>query len=215
MGEKINVNKRYKGIEKNLNDSNETIIKDLEFIITGAGKELSEQAKYDIIHKIAWEWTEGQTTATKYYGCRYWSQKAFEEKFEKVEGDEETWKYSKKNVAGLRHEHVVPKKLFMEYIWRLVKDEKKVDREDLLKLMDNNLLACVVTKEEDSTLIKDKLPTQIDNNGVFIEEFEEITNPWIRYVIAYAKDEMSKIYEIEWLENKKAKIIGVVIPRQK
>lgn len=81
--------------------------------------------------------------------------------------------------------------------------------------MDNNLLACVVTKEEDSTLIKDKLPTQIDNNGVFIEEFEEITNPWIRYVIAYAKDEMSKIYEIEWLENKKAKIIGVVIPRQK
>ncbi len=206
MDKKINVNKRYKGIEKGLSNSNETIIKDIEFLLTDKADGLSEQAKYDIVHKIAWEWTEGQTTSTKYYGCRYWSKAAFEEKFEKVEGSEKTWKYSKKNVDGLRHEHVVPKKLFIEYIWRLVKNKEEVNVEELLKLMNNNLLACVVTKDEDGKLIKDKLPAQLEDNVVFIEEFEKIKNPWARYEIAQAKGEMSEIYEIEWLGNKQVKI---------
>ncbi len=201
-------NRRIYGLEKR---KIEVILNDLEFIIKDTNCKLSDQAKYDIIYKIAWEWTEGRTTATKYYGCKYWSEKALKEKFPKYKITcGETITYDKKDEKNLRHEHVVPKKLFMEYIWYILKNPKQFNSAKLKRVIENNLVACVVTKEEDSNLIKDKLPTEFNSECAYVNDFECIKYPWARYKIAQDKGEMTIIYELEWYKGKKAKIKGVI-----
>lgn len=197
----------------------DVILNDLEFIIKDANCKLSDQAKYDIISKIAWEWTEGRTTATKYYGCKYWSKGALRQVF----GENQEFNvgnlltYTKKTEAGLRHEHVVPKRLFMEYVWYLVK-KQKFEKEKLKKYIENNLVACVITSAEDQKFsewkIVDKLPESVENFGKDdfknIEKFEDVkTKTWNRYKIAG----LTEIYELEWFVDgkKNAKIIGEVL----
>lgn len=200
-------NRRIAGLKKR---EIGVILKDLAILID-TNCELSDQAKYDIIYKMAWEWTEGRTTATKYYGCKYWSEKALKEKFpESKIACGETIEYDRKDEKDLRHEHVVPKKLFMEWVWYMLKNPNQFNSDGFKNVIENNLVACVVTKEEDSNLIKDKLPIELNSECAYVNDFECIKYPWARYKIAQDKGEMTTIYELEWCEGKKAIVKGIV-----
>lgn len=207
-------NRKIDGLEKR---EINVILNDLEFIIKNTNCKLSDQAKYDIIYKIAWEWTEGRTTATKYYGCKYWSKGALSQVF----GEENVFNvtpltYTKKIEDGLRHEHVVPKRLFMEYVWYLVKNPGKFIKTEVKKFIENNLVACVITATEDKKFsdlkIVDKLPESVEDfdkdDFMHIAKFEDVkTRTWNRYKIVGITD----IYELEWdVKNKEVKIIGKV-----
>ena len=73
--------------------------------------------------------------------------------------------------------------------------------------MQKSLLACVVHKEEDSKLIKDKMPKSKEEQNNFITKFEDVTNPWVRYENVGLTD----IYELEWnIKKKEVKIVKKV-----
>ena len=229
----IKIAERSRWDEANLPENAKTIMKDLEFIITGAGKELSDQAKYDIVHKIAWEWTEGQKKKRKYFGCTYWSKEALVKKYKPKDKDESDFikelekgnecSPSEKDDKGLRHEHVVPKKLFMEYVWDMVIGNVMLDKANLKNLMNQNLLACVITADEDKVFseykITEKLPSVVENfdnkQFVSITQFENVgDNTWNRYKIAQ-QGGLSTIYKVEWDTNdtKKIKKITQFLPK--
>lgn len=205
------------------------ILKDIEFIVGLSDEELSQQAKYDVLYKISWEWTEGQKKAKKYFGCEYWSEKALERKYGKdflKNIESQGFITTKSNDKGLRHEHVVPKKLFMEYVWAIVTREKDFNEKTLRELMEQNLLACVITADEDKVLskykISEKLPEKVklysteevekltakkidDIKVKFFENIEvkeniDDTLVWNRYKIAQQGD-LSTIYKVEWDTN--------------
>lgn len=198
----------------------ERILKDIEFIVGLSDEELSQQAKYDVLYKISWEWTEGQKKAKKYFGCEYWSEKALERKYGKdFLKNIESQKFitTKNNDKGLRHEHVVPKKLFMEYVWQMVIDREPLDKDNLEKLMEKNLLACVITAAEDKVFSKykitEKLPGVVENfdseKFYSITQFEKVEdNTWNRYKIAQ-QDGLSTIYKVVWDKTDAKKITEI------
>lgn len=179
------------------------MLKDLLFVINDKGENLSEQARCDIIEKISWEWNEGKNAKKKHYGCNYWSEAALRAKLgEKFKvSDNLNIKVTKTDKSGLIHEHVVPKKLFKEFIWGLSKSEEVVSNiTEIETLMNQKLLACVITSEEDANLnslgYRQSIPNE--NNEVYTGNMKELNKPWARYEAAQKQGVLSKIYKISW-----------------
>lgn len=83
---------------------------------------------------FCWKWT---TRRGKYFGCRYWSERALEQL--KESGD-----------SGLRHEHVIPR----AELARLLDAQlvRAVSAADLAVWLDRMCIGCVLTEEEDDRL---------------------------------------------------------------
>ena len=178
------------------------LIKDMKKILNV--DELGKVSTAHIIDMYCWLLTERkelpeETTANwitpkavdkyaKYKGCDYWTKDAFKQCFE--EKDNIFTFKGNKTLSGLRHEHVVPRKLFVDYV------NSNVNNIDVDKIK-NYFIGCVVTKKESEEIdkkCKDKMPK--------CENFESIndSNLWSRYT----ESGITSIYEIEWEINNKS-----------
>lgn len=122
---------------------------------------LSIGAKHAVIHEVTWLWTEFDG---KYNGCPYWSKNAL------VYLD----KPGKEKAKLLRHDHVIPRNLIIK---RLLYGQK-MSRDELFDFLHQNLLGCVVLKEEDTYL------NDIGYQRVMPSGWEFGDSVWGRYIEA-------------------------------
>lgn len=155
-------------------------------------KHLSKQTTFEIVRDISWSWTDG--FGNGYQGCTYWTEAAIKQCYgvSKIKDCINKFPCSNK---GVRHEHVVPKNLFIRYIMEeCYSNPEKLDYD----LIDKNLIACVVTSDEAKNIdsaYKDKM---LDNKN-----FNEIDDEslWSRYT----KSGIVNVYKMDWDLSKKRK----------
>ncbi len=199
------------------NYTRKNIINDLDLLDQMNSMGVSGNAIESILHTMAWAWTaykditlkngEEISKLTKFQGCEFWSEKAFLDKFEQING---VWKVKTDNIKkGLRHEHIVPKILFKQVVEQYLDQSPSIltnKLSDLKKAMNKNLIGCVVTEAEAKMLdakgngCRDKMPPPQDKC-----DFCGITDPWARYKKTAQNSSFSKrIYKLEW-ESPKSK----------
>lgn len=171
-------------------DFKKEILEDLQNICKN--QVVSKQAAYDVAWRIAWELTD---TTGAYIGCPYWSKAALEilkPDNEKIFNIKESFyrekKLSDKYKGKVVHEHVVPRKYFIDYILRCYDEKKSPEISQIEKI-----LPCIVTTKENEELnkeFKSKMPSS--------NTLEEIKNPWERYI---ACGDISDIYKVNWDDN--------------
>lgn len=209
------------------NDSNhrDQLIRDMIYVC--CLPHLSEKNRREFIDvSISWSYSDrfenNIEKNAKYKGCPYWSEEAL-----KRINDKGNWAKGSEKDKGLRHEHIVPRKIFIDAMmvyFKNMRDRIKTFKdletesnkafEKLKVLMDKNLKGCVVTKMEAEAIdgkvkgeqgpgeYNSKMPDAAYKNGTVPkndwEKFSEITNPWARYETALAQEKGIKIYELEW-----------------
>lgn len=151
--------------------------------------DISAYSKEHIIDMYCWLLTERKpfkndsekTKNAKFKGCDYWSQAALD------------ILYKTKDIKGLRHEHVVPRSLFREYVKECVKYNKALDVDKI----SDYFIGCVVTAEEAGCLdtnFKDKMPDDL--------KFENIDeeNLWNRYkkTNEIIEEDKIKVVKVKW-----------------
>lgn len=166
---------------KNNGSFKEQLISDMVKILQ---EDISETSRKHIIDMYCWLLTERKSPYNgksksravdknaKYKGCDYWTDDALALYTEN------------KNSNGLRHEHVVPRKLFVDYVNSNV-NNIEVDK------INKFFIGCVVTKkqaEEIDRNYKEKMPKD--------EKFEDINekNLWSRYTLSKIK----AINKVNW-----------------
>lgn len=176
---------------------------------------LSEKNRREFINvSVAWSYTDRYITdinrSAKYKGCPFWSEKALE----RLENDG-SWKKDGEKDKGLRHEHVVPRKIFVEamlYHFNEVRKEIKDDGSNLEEIanrefikingiMNELLIGCVVTDDEAKKLDKDDMPNIAYKNGKPENDwlkFSEINYVWARYKKAKDTKDISPIFRLAW-----------------
>lgn len=143
-------------------DSEKTIIKDMNIVIKS---KLSDNAKIELLHSLAWAYTENNG---KIKGCKYWSEDAIN-------------KYKNGVKVEFRHEHVIPRNIFVNSV---LEKKCKITK----KVLDNRLVGCVVTADEAKRLDRKYKTTHPDN-----EDFFNIKNVWGRY-----EEVGIKYCEVKW-----------------
>jgi len=133
------------------------MVQDALIVLTS---QLTYGAKYGALSHVAWEWTE---VTGKYKGCPYWTTMAI------------IHCLATKSCKGLRHEHVVPKKVFIDLLFSLAPPSPEAIRD----ICDRFLIGVVVTLEEDAVL-------NIEYGSSMPREFSDpaspdYRNPWLRY----------------------------------
>ncbi|MCD8373171.1 MAG: hypothetical protein LUD27_07720 [Clostridia bacterium] len=169
------------------NYSRKSMISDIMYSCNDAKDQLSAVAKEDILVAIGWHWTENKISGSpkaKIWGCNYWSKAAFEMAFD-VNG-EEIRKKKRFNVNKLRHEHVVPKRVFINSI---LNRQGKLNEQELSQALNDKFFACVVTPEEAKKLDRNYRNAMPEGQDLF-----EIKEPWERYI----KTGITDIIEISW-----------------
>lgn len=163
------------------------MISDIIFMF-GEGKDkLSDLAKFDVLKAIGWHFTERKgkhDPKAKIWGCTYWSYNAYEIAFKETDTG-----FLRKNInidKELRHEHVVPKSVFLESIWH---NQNRLPELNIKEVMQKNFFACVVTKKEAEDLDK-KYKNCMPNR----EDLFSIQNPWERYI----KAGFESVLKLEW-----------------
>lgn len=131
---------------------------------------LSIGAKHAVIHEVTWLWTEFYG---KYTGCPFWSKNALQYLLETEQ----------MKAKILRHDHIVPRNMIIK---RLLYGQQ-MKREDLLSFLDENLIGCVLLKEEDSYL------NDIGYQRVMPKGWSFGDNAWGRY-----KKGNFEVYRITW-----------------
>ena len=164
--------------------------------------------------------------SAKYKGCKYWSEDAL-----KRIDNKGNWIDDKKD-KGLRHEHIVPRSIFInavdnhfkeirKEIWDNNGDIEEIANREFLILMEKMkvMQGCVVTSEEadridgktpgkkGNGIYKNDMPESAYKSGKPKKEswelFSEITDQWARYKTETSND--IHIYELEWFFNTKSK----------
>ena len=136
----------------------QTICKDVARVLNN---KLSYGTKFAVVNQINWVWTEFHG---KYRGCPYWSLAALQQ-------FEATGK-----LKGLKHEHVVPKKIINEMIFKL---EGHATPKAVWDIYNTYLIGVVVTAEEDKRLSKchnHTMPTTFGD-----PKAPDGCDPWGRY----------------------------------
>ena len=152
-------------------------------------KEISNDAINSILEKYSWYLTEyqpddkGVYQKAKYQGCPFWSEGALNE-------------YELGNVSVLRHEHVIPRRIFMQSVWeRICKTDgiNEVNKRIMTQQIKDGLIGCVVTEKEAYDILdKESKNTMPDGKTDFFEIVEQALI-WERY-------EVSKIsiFKVKW-----------------
>lgn len=150
---------------------------------------ISKQAVYDMAWRVSWEWTD---TIGRYINCKYWSKDALDYLTEGLTPDangnyKKQSKLNEKVEKYVVHEHVVPRKYFIDYIMRCYDNYKAPEIEQL-----NKMFACIVSKTDNGKLninYKSEMPDA--------DTLEDVKNPWQRYI----KSGIKEIYEVNWDDN--------------
>lgn len=116
--------------------------------------------KFAVLKEVTWVWTE---SSGKFIGCPYWTDAAVR-RFKR-----------ERSQNGLRHEHVVPKKVVIDMLLNLEKPTPELVR----AILDKYLIGVVVTKEEDVRLNAEFSKTMPEQFGV--EKSKSFQDPWLRY----------------------------------
>ena len=142
--------------------SKEEIAKDLAFILTAP---VSYGTKFAVLKDAMWVWTEFNG---KYEGCPYWSGMAM------IRYAVNRNKKGKRHI-GLRHEHIVPKRVVME----MLDSQNPATPEAVFAICEKFLIAVVITMEEDAILnclYQSTMPKEF-----YDEAGPEHHDPWLRY----------------------------------
>lgn len=154
----------------------EEIAKDLAFILTAP---VSYGTKFAVLKDAMWVWTEFDG---KYEGCAYWTALAMARYAVNRKRKEPRY-------AGLRHEHVVPKRVVMQMLESL----DAPTPEAVYAICEKFLLAVVVTVVEDAFLnleYASSMPAGFDDVAS-----EHHCDPWLRY----------KLCNIQWVTEEAAR----------
>lgn len=143
----------------------EELLNDSVAILTST---MTHQGKYLALDDICWQWTQ---LDGKYEGCKHWSIKAIES-LNKLNSKGELFKYS----DFFRHEHVVPKKVFIEKLLKL----KIINEKIIEDLLNNYLTSAVVTILEERTLDKSGYRQSMPKEFLEINN-KDYNNKWLRY----------------------------------
>lgn len=156
---------------------------------------ITSYSRNHIIDMYCWLLTERvysldnyKTKNAKYAGCNYWSMEALD-KYKKNS--------SKNKYKDLKHEHVVPRRLFRKYLYELIYkyDKKGPDEEQKSKIkekINECFIGCVVTFEEAEKIdkqYKDNFPNDIESLLDIKKE-----NIWKRY----KNIDNIKIFKVTW-----------------
>lgn len=160
----------------------------LEDLCKIAKSDLSTPAKAKLYDHLCWKFTE---LNGKYCGMRFWSRDAFDIYSNRQKG-ENWWK-------ELRHEHIVPKNIFVDSILK----NPDVDPEVLRTHFKDKMIACVVTKREDERLSKQKLRASMPDGNT---NFFEISDIWERYKACGIE-----VLELEWKSKRSPQKVEKII----
>lgn len=132
----------------------------IEDVLWTLNSPLSYGAKYGVLYQVTWEWSE---IHGKYLGCPYWSKLAL------------MWYASKKTLKELRHEHVVPKKVVIDMLFKL----SQLTAGSVKEICERLLIGVVLTKVEDEIL-------NVEFGSSMPPEFFDEASPgfndvWLRY----------------------------------
>ena len=140
------------------------------------------------LNTVAWVWTEFHDTDLKKdtrgkYVSEYWSEKAWEKMrsilVEKGIGssDDETleipFSLVSTHTEGLRAEHVITKKLFVETLRNLKGSGKEVHK----NLLDERFFSCILTTDEAKALDEHNKGFHAQNEDMLSDDFK----CWVRY----------------------------------
>lgn len=117
-----------------------------------------------------------------------WSKKAIEHYISK----RDEGKNQKDSLAGLRHDHIVPRVYFRE---RLLESKEPISEQLLWELFDNFLYGAIVTKEEDT-----ELPTKEMPPAFSYPDHPNYRDKWLRY-----RGTSIQMCNVDWSEKKKRK----------
>jgi len=184
-------------------------IKHLSEIQKDPNKKLSDNIIKAILHNIAWAWTEqnqidvkGKVYQAKIRGCKYWTKEAFLDVFQKKSSG--NWEEESSHKYSLRHEHIVPKKLFKEEADAFIKGRSKYTINQLKDAMEKCLIGCVVTNgtkkaPEQANLLDSTFQTKMPTK----KDFCSITDPWERYkAMKKQSNKFTEIYIVKWKKGK-------------
>lgn len=153
---------------------------------------ISKQALFDMASQVSWELTEWQGAII---GCPYWSELAFSKlKLENGKSDADGYTVYKrpsnkqleeKYKGEVLHEHIVPRRLFTEYIIDCRDNKAELDKTDFKKM-----ISCVIEKQEENKKLDENFKSEMPGK----KSLKEIENPWERYI----KSEIKNIYEVIW-----------------
>lgn len=94
-------------------------------------------------------------------------------------------------VRNLRHEHIVPNAA----IYRLIRAEPNVTVEYLESLLRRFGLRATITRDEDTRLSRDKMPSEFFQSG-----HQLFMNPFARYIVAGLFDSLERRTSESWFE---------------
>jgi len=160
----------------------------LEDLCKIAKSDLSDPAKFKLYDHLCWMFTEFYG---KHCGVIYWSEKAYKVYCNKKKG--ENW------CKKLRHEHVVPKSIFINSMFK----NHDVADDDLKKHFSEKMIACIVTVEEDNLLNKKGLRTSMPDGNT---NFFEISDIWERYKACGIE-----VLELEWKSKRSPQKVEKII----
>lgn len=177
------------------------LIRDMIYVCCLPG--LSAKSRREFLDKaIIWPLSdkgkENINKPAKYKGCKYWSIEAYEKHIKPFENAA----LKGFSVSDLVHEHVVPKRIFINTMEKYFEDirantpyeniEDKMNEvfDKLKTAISKNLYSCVITNDENKNLEK-KFRNRMPNNE---EDFFEIKHPWDRYT----ETGYTELYEVQW-----------------
>ena len=176
--------------------AHDIMFEDLTRFVKGDLAFNSKEMERQFLKELAWVWTEfrdiegGKTLRAK-FATEYWSEKALKKIYEISSGCNGNINLNSIKVknclsAGiissssrvekeLRHEHVVPKKLFIDTVLKL-KEQGSVDESFYNKLL-QCFVGCIITKKESEAL--DKQHRNYPDVGMLLDDKE--FDCWVRY----------------------------------
>ena len=174
--------------------SKSKMIKDL-FILAELWKrnEISNDTINAVLEKYSWYLTEyqsddrGEYHRAKYQGCPFWSLKALSD-----------WKEGTISPKELRHEHVVPRTILMNSIWKTFCTEESISEEKKHRITQQiieGFIGCVVTIDEANKLDQNHKITMPYGDSFF--DIVEQGLVWGRY-----KECNIPVYQVIWKREK-------------
>ena len=141
---------------------------------------LSRSAMQNVLDEISWKYTE--TGIDKNLSAKYWSNSALAQYIS-----------TGSSTKGLIHEHVVPRDVFIKSVLKKL-DDKSISGLSAgeLKMIDDRLIACIVTETENK-----KLPPKAWSSGK--DFFDNTCDLWDRY----RSSKGMTIHEVEFNKTKK------------
>jgi hypothetical protein len=156
----VNKTPQYSKTDPRFRTKNQ-IATDISFILAAP---IFEGTKFAVLKDAMWTWTE---LDGKYSGCKFWTPLAFAKQHVNRIAKRNAW-------SGLRHEHIVPKRVVIDML-RALKDPTP---EAVFEICENFLIAVVVTTEEDAILneFRSLMPPDFYNPAS-----PSYRDPWLRY----------------------------------